>query len=183
MPAASGTCSSLGQLLTKALPSEVQASLKSSSQPTQSNKSRAADKEPQELTPLEALQVEKARIHGALVSYLKCGWQAQRAVQPGMTQSPREGSDGRNMTSSQSSASTEQRDVGVPGGSAELDTTSVGQQQQQQQTSMANEVSLGNSRASNDEQNPGSSGLERQRCRRAEAMAALEGRQHAMSSG
>ena len=160
----------------------MQSLLKSSRQPVKSNKSGAVDSEPRELTPLESLQTEKARIHGALVSYLKCGWQASGAVQPSRTESEGESADSSATMLAQSRVDREHRAVAASSKIEGLGAT-LSAQPQQQHASMSGQPQVVQMRASSDQQNLGSSGMERHASRRAEAMAALEGRQYAMSPG
>ena len=167
-PTGVSTCRSFGQLLTKALPSDVHPSLTSPSQPAKSNKSSAAN-ELQELTPLASLQMEKARIHGALVSYLSCGWQESIDGQPSMMQT-RSGSSTSTMT--QLSVSSDGRDM------CGYNEKASAQQQQHMSMSMLREALD----ASPEKQKP-SSVTERHISRRAEAMAALEGRKPGMPHG
>ncbi len=180
-PAGASTCSSFGQLLTEALPSEVQSLLKPVTQPAKSNKSRAGDNESRELNPLESLQTEKARIHGALVSYLTCGWQASNASQSYQTESRSESADSRTTVFDQPSVSRDQGEVSVSGRNAEQSSESLAQQQRQAQT--VGEPQLRHVKAVIEQQQPSSSDTRVQRSRRAEAMAALEGRHHSMSPG
>ena len=180
-PVGAKACSSFGQLLTEALPSDVQPLLKSPSQPAKSNKRPAAD-EPQELTPLASLQIEKARIHGALVSYLRCGWQASSAGHPSMMQT-RDESPASSSTAAPtpSSVSSNQREARVSGEDAMQDFAP--RAQQQQQMSVSSESRLASSDVPTGREKPSSRNTKPQVSRRAEAMAALEGRQPGMPPG
>ena len=70
---------SFRQLLTSALPSEVQHTPEPPVHVSQSSRENTRNKgppaEPPEMSALEALQIERARIHGTLVSYLHSGWE------------------------------------------------------------------------------------------------------------
>lgn len=136
--------------------------------------SRAKDPsaEPQEISPLEALQTEKARIHGTLVSYLTCGWQLGNKGRPGTAES--------SVKESNESASAFAESSGYQSVSVRDSSSSQGMDDTQPQTARSVKqqqlkeiASLGAHRSSNITQ----------RSRREEAMALLEGGLHSNSLG
>ncbi len=82
--------------------------------------------------------------------------------------------------SAQSSVSREHLGVAVSGKSEEV---AAALSAERQQMSMSGESQISHCDTSFDEQIRSRSGMKRPASRRAEAMAALEGRQHAMSPG
>jgi len=163
------------------MPSEVQPPAKSSGQPGKS-RNKVSLAEPKEISSLEALQIEQARIHGTLVSYLRCGWQSVNSSQPDTTESRCKTSCSDSATSLTSIEGSNQRDAHVSDEGAERGNVPVAQRQQQKQMSMARaSPQLESPDAASKMQQSESKETMRQLSRREEAMAALEGKRQTTS--
>ena len=188
---------SFRQLLTSTLPSEVQRAPESPSQLSQASsenaRSKGAPEEPQGMSALEALQIERARIHGTLVSYLHCGWERDAGSRSGVAESTErsaaesrsEASEGREVHSL-SGDSEHSRDV--INGRQRQDVTSVDQPHHSTSQALhADEGQVGSPiaelAAAPGKSQPLSSRPVAHSSRRAEAMALLEGEGHSSSTG
>lgn len=199
-PEEAGTSStsfgSFRQLLTSALPSEVQRAPESPSQLSQASSGNTRNKdagtEPQEMSALEALQIERARIHGTLVSYLHCGWERDAGSRSGAAESTEwsaaesksEASEGSEFHSL-SGNSEHSRDIK---GRQRQDVTSVDQPHHSTSQALhADEGQVGSPiaelAAAPGMSQPLSSRAVAHSSRRAEAMALLEGGGHSSSTG
>ena len=182
--------SSFGHALMQALPSEVQLSPDCVVQLESSKRSTAP--EPRAVTALDAYQIEKAHVHGTLVSYLHSGWQSESMRKASASESDRGASGGALRISEsaegQVSRSRQPDPASILGNIGQQQSKVVTEQQQQarstamempdsQQPSCRTEVN----NAVNLEQNLGSSSGTLSR--REEAVALLEGRHHSAPPG
>ena len=144
------------------------------------------------MSALEALQIERARIHGTLVSYLHCGWERDAGSRSGVAESTQcSAAESRSEASessevhSLSGKSEHSRDIK---GRQRQDLTSVDQPHHSTSQALhADEGQVGSPiaelAAAPGMSQPLSSRPVAHSSRRAEAMALLEGRGHSSSTG
>ena len=188
---ASGSASSsFGQILIKALPSEVQQSSECVAQLENSERSAAPGS--QAVTALDAFQTEKSHVHGTLVSYLHSGWHSQSMHKTSATESDR-GSSGSALSASEIaeghvSRSSDPKPASKPGSTGQQQGR-VFTEQQQQESSTALGMPASQQSPRRTERNnavslePNSGSLTGTLSRRQEAMALLESRHHKASPG